>query len=74
MRASGILGLINALYLLEKYPLTMKQVYQHSLQEPHDFPFILKLLELTSKVIKLTRTCKAYSLYNRQKNVIEAQA
>lgn len=74
VRASGILGLINVLYLLEKYPLTMKKAYHHSLKEPNDFPFILKLLEVTTKVIKLTKSCKAYALYNRQKNVLEAQA
>lgn len=52
----------------------MKKAYQHSVKEPHDFPFILKLLEMTTKVIKLTKSCKSYALYNREKNVLEAQA
>ena len=74
IRASGILGLINVLFLLEKYPLCMKRAYQCSVKEGTEFPFMIKMLEVCSRVVKMTRSGKAYILYNKQKNVLEAQA
>ena len=63
-----MLGLVNILFLLERYPRTMNFTYLHSLNEQFHFPFVTKLLDVTGDVIKLTRKGKAFPLYNQWKD------
>ena len=64
-----MLGLINILFLVENYPLTMKQTFTYIKND-----FALKMFELTSTIIKLTRNGKAFPIYNKMKNVLRTQA
>ena len=66
-----MIGPLNALFISEKYPDSLKYIYKFSISQNNEYPLAIKLFEISCFCLQMLKNGKAYSIFNREKSVIE---
>lgn len=67
-----MLGVLQILYFMEKYPETFVLLHTHSQKERVEFPLVIQMFSFTSLVLAQLRTEKLFFLCNKLKCVFTA--
>lgn len=72
IRGTGMLGVLQILWLIENYPNTLKEIYAHSLTKEYEFPLAIKLFTFSALALGQLKTKKSYYACNEHKSVFLA--
>jgi len=72
IRGSGLLGVLQLLFGMERHSEMMTKIYLLSINEHQHFPFVMVSFTITGIVIRLLRSCLIYSDINARKSVLDS--
>lgn len=66
------MSMLQVLFLMEKYPLSLQHIYKVSMDCKHEFPLAIKLFEFTSISLQQMRAGNSFLFCNQKNDVFEA--
>jgi len=72
IRGSGLLGVLQLIFAIERYAEMMTKIYLLSISEHQHFPLAAVSFTVTAIAIRLLRSCLIYNDINRRKSVLDA--